>query len=140
MNARFWIVCGALVGALGVSFGAFGAHGLEGALRIEDPDQADPELVERQTRRMENFETAAQYQMYHAPALVLVGLVIGRRRSASAQVAGWCFLLGVALFSGMLYAWVFLQLTPLVMIVPIGGTAYIVGWLALAVAGWQLRE
>lgn len=136
MNSGAWIVCGALAGAIGVSLGAFGAHGLEQVIVQEQP--ADNVSVEDfstlQTRRLENFETATRYLMYHAPALVLVGLITAQRRSTAAQLAGWCFLLGAVVFSGLLYAWVFTQIRTLAMIVPIGGTGYIAGWIALAFA------
>lgn len=138
MDARVWIVLGGLLGGLGVVAGAFGAHGLESALK---PDEiqvvAEAGDWDRYERRLENFEVATRYQMYHAPALVLVGLLLGRRRSAALQLAGWLFLIGVVLFCGFLYAWVLTQVPWLVHVVPIGGSSLVLGWFALAAGGWS---
>ena len=125
-----------MAGAIGVSLGAFGAHGLEQVIQSEQPvaGVSADDFSARQARRLENFETATRYLMYHAPALVLVGLIARRRPSIPAQLAGMGFLLGAVLFSGLLYAWVFTQIRMLAMIVPIGGTGYILGWIALAFA------
>jgi uncharacterized membrane protein YgdD (TMEM256/DUF423 family) len=134
MNATTWMMLGAICGALGVSLGAFGAHGLEQALTV---DAADAEAVALRAKRLDNYEVATRYLMYHAPALVIVGLITSRKRSKALQVAGWGFLAGAILFSGCLYGWVFTQITPLVHVVPIGGTGFIIGWIALAVAAWK---
>ena len=71
--------------------------------------------------------------MFHSLGLILVGIlgVVGRG-GKSIQVAGWAMLLGIILFSGMLYAWVLNGSTALVMIVPLGGSLMILGWLVLA--------
>lgn len=120
VNGQVWIASGAVLAALAVGAGAFGAHGLRDYL-----------AANVQTA---NFETAVRYQMYHALALVLVGLLAGRQSSAALAVSGICFLLGTLIFSGLLYALVFTGLRWLGAIVPIGGTLLIVGWLALAAA------
>jgi len=134
MNATTWMMLGAICGALGVSLGAFGAHGLDAALAV---DSADVTAVELREKRLDNYEVATKYLMYHAPALIVVGMIASRKRSKALTVAGWGFLAGAILFSGCLYAWVFTQITPLVHVVPIGGTGYIIGWIALAVAAWS---
>ena len=113
-TGKTWVALGAALAGLGVVAGAFGAHGLEGRL---SPQQ------------LETFEVAVRYQMYHALALVLVGILAGR---ASRAVAGILFLAGIALFSGCLYAWVFTGIKTFALIVPIGGAAFILGWFALA--------
>ena len=116
MSARAWIVCGALVGGAGVALGAIGAHVLEE--RLESfPNGKGPAT----------YETAVRYQMYHAAALALAGFVMLRRRSRAAGIAGWCFLFGTLLFSGMLYAWLLGGPTWLVHVVPFGGLAMIAG-------------
>ena len=97
MSSALWLRAGAVLGGLAVAAGAFGAHGLRGQL-----------LSGRITERMlENFETAARYQMYHALALVAVGLVAARLGEASSRgainLAGWAFLVGTLIFSGTLY-------------------------------------
>ena len=120
MSGTAWIRVGALLGGLGVVAGAFGAHGLEGKL---------------DSRSLETFETAAKYQMYHAPALLAVGLLaLHGRRGRLLGLAGWSFLLGVLIFSGTLYALAFTGLRWLGAITPIGGLGLIAGWLGLAIA------
>jgi len=128
MNPRFWIACGGIVGALGVSLGAFGAHGLED--RLAALGFSSEEIL----RRGELFATAARYQMYHAPMIVVAGLLLSWGRSRIAAAAGWCYLGGVAIFSGLLYAMVFASRAYdwLGAIVPIGGTLLIAGWILLA--------
>jgi len=116
---------GAISGALAVAAGAFGAH----ALRA----QLEPRLLEV-------FETAARYQMYHALAIMLVGgWIASCGATASGQVrlvyvSGWAFVAGTCLFSGSLYAMAFSGIRALGAITPLGGVAFIVGWLLLAVA------
>jgi uncharacterized membrane protein YgdD (TMEM256/DUF423 family) len=110
---------------LGVVAGAFGAHGLEGLVK-------DGKLTERQ---FDVFEIAVRYQMYHAFALAIVGLLaakIGGSKLLSA--AGWAFLLGTLIFSGSLYAFSLSDVGIFGAIAPIGGTALIVGWALLAAA------
>ena len=126
MPGRIWIVCGALLGALAVSAGAFGAHALKGAKDSDGNDRYN-------FKQLENFETASRYLMYHALALLAVGM-LPMGDSPCRCIAGGAFLLGAVLFCGGLYAWVFTQTKTFAMIVPFGGGAFIVGWIALAVA------
>jgi uncharacterized membrane protein YgdD (TMEM256/DUF423 family) len=121
MSGWIWIRIGAILGGLAVAAGAFGAHGLR--------DRLD-------ARNLEIFETASRYQMYHALALVAVGLLAapGDVRSTSIQVAGWGFLIGTIVFSGSLYALALTDQRWLGAITPIGGVAFLVGWVALAAA------
>lgn len=114
MNARF---VGAVSGLLAVVAGAFGAHALR--------DQLDP-------ARLVVFETAARYQMFHALALVGVGLWRGQRDAPGLLAAAWAFTLGTVLFAGSLYAIAFTGVRALGAITPFGGLAFVVGWLALA--------
>ncbi len=110
-----------------------------GAGQAQSPQQmieaAPPEVQANLRKRLENFETAVRYQMWHTLALVGVAAVAAHRRSTAANVAGFCFLLGIALFCGMLYFWAFGGPQFLVHIVPFGGVSFIVGWLALAFSG-----
>jgi uncharacterized membrane protein YgdD (TMEM256/DUF423 family) len=120
MTGTTWIRLGAILGGLGVIAGAFGAHGLKESMN---------------ERSLEVFETAARYQMYHALALLAVGLLALHGRSgASLTLAGWSFLVGTLIFSGTLYALALSGIRWLGAITPIGGVALIVGWFALAVA------
>ena len=125
-----WIFLGAVSAALAVGLGAFGAHGLDGVL--SERHSADPDLL---ARRMDNWKTAALYQMHHSIGLILVGLVSLVRPRKWLTIAGWCFLVGILLFSVLLYALVLSEVRVLGAIVPLGGIAFIVGWVALAIGG-----
>lgn len=125
MRAMTWVRIGAISGALAVGAGAFGAHVLES--RLDEKAQ-------------KTFETAARYQMYHALALVCVGLWAGGivpRRIVG--VAGWGFLVGSLLFSGSLYGLALGGPKILGMITPFGGLAFIAGWIALALGAGPVR-
>jgi uncharacterized membrane protein YgdD (TMEM256/DUF423 family) len=113
-----WITVGAVLGFLAVALGAFGAHALRERLTAEEQAL---------------WKTAADYHLAHALALVLVG-VLGWRTRAT-RVAGVGFLLGVVLFSGSLYAMALGAPRWLGAITPLGGTAFLVAWLALAITG-----
>jgi len=112
---------GALFALLSVAAGAFGAHGLRATL---------------EPRMLEIFATAAQYQMYHALALIVVGMLL---RSCDYKprlllVAGWSFIVGILVFSGSLYCLAVFNSPRLGMITPIGGLSFMLGWAALFVA------
>jgi uncharacterized membrane protein YgdD (TMEM256/DUF423 family) len=119
MTGSTWLRLGAVFGFLSVVCGAFAAHGLK--------DQLDE-------RGLALFETAARYQMYHALALVAVGLIAGGSRSSrSLCLAGYSFLAGILVFSGSLYALALSGVRWLGAITPFGGVLFLVGWAALAV-------
>jgi uncharacterized membrane protein YgdD (TMEM256/DUF423 family) len=126
VTGRISIFCGAGLGGLAVVLGAFGAHGLEGFL-VENQQAA-------------NYETAVRYQMYHALALVLVGIVAERRPTTSLRLAGWCFVGGVVLFCGALYGVALARISQLGMVAPVGGALLIAGWSALAVSALRRAE
>jgi uncharacterized membrane protein YgdD (TMEM256/DUF423 family) len=117
-----WIALGALNAAIAVAAGAFGAHGLRERL---------------DARALEVFETGARYQMYHAFALIAVGLVAGSSVARGAQLAGWLFQIGIALFCGSLYALSLSGIKTLGAITPLGGLAFLVGWLWFAWTAWR---
>jgi uncharacterized membrane protein YgdD (TMEM256/DUF423 family) len=126
MTGKIWLLMGSVLAGLGVALGAFGAHGLK-------------KLVAPET--VGTFQTGVQYQMYHAFALVIVGLLAERiGASGSLTGAGWCFLIGILLFSGSLYALVGLKaaqkagLGGIGIITPVGGLFFIAGWVLLALA------
>jgi uncharacterized membrane protein YgdD (TMEM256/DUF423 family) len=116
---RTFLLVGAVGAFLAVTLGAFGAHGLRGRL--------SPEMLAV-------FETGVRYHMYHALALILVALVMGRMSGWLIQTAGWCFVAGIVLFSGSLYALALSGVTILGAVTPIGGLAFLVGWACLAFA------
>lgn len=130
---RWWLVSGAILGSLAVACGAFGAHGLEIQLKKDGSFGADDQ------RLMEVWDTAAQYQMYHALALLALGLVGMWRRSKAIFIAGAAMTLGTVIFSGCLYALVLSGQKWLGGIVPIGGALMIAGWIALAVGVSRLK-
>jgi uncharacterized membrane protein YgdD (TMEM256/DUF423 family) len=124
MPAKFWIMLGAVMAGLAVAIGAMGAHVLEKRL---------DEL------QLKSLETAVRYQMFHAVALVLVGLLALQKPEGSWNWPGGLFLAGCVLFSGGIYGWLATGIRLLVHIVPIGGTTWIVGWITLAVMAARLR-
>ena len=128
MSPFRWIAIGAILGAIGVAFGAFGAHWLPGILEKLG-------YINEVARRTANHETAVRYQMWHALAIVLVGVMLTTRPNSWLVASGWAFLVGVLLFSGMLYALVLTgpNFRWLGAVVPIGGLSLIVGWLLLAI-------
>lgn len=117
---RQWIVLGSLSACLAVAAGAFGAHALKGSFGPE---------------ALVTWETAARYQMYHALAMLAVGLAAQALRTTSLRVAGLLFLVGTLVFSGSLYALVLTGERWLGAITPIGGLALMAGWLAF---GWAV--
>lgn len=114
---RLFLFLGTLSAAIAVAAGALGAHALQSAL-------APPQLAA--------FETAARYQMYHALAMCTAAWVIGRFRGRAATLAGTLFALGTLLFCGGLYLHSLAGLRAAAMVVPVGGAAFIAGWLCLA--------
>ncbi len=120
VNFLFW---GCLLAATAVALGAFGAHGFKNILTT--------------TGKAEVFETATRYHFYHS--LGLVGIGLWQKSNASREVAnrnlvyaGWLFLVGILFFSGALYVLALTGFTKLGMVAPLGGLAFIVGWLLCA--------
>lgn len=118
------VALGAGLAGLGVAVGAFGAHGLQG--------RVTPEMLAV-------FEVGVRYQMYHALALVLLGLFAGRGPSPvpievppGVGPAVYLFLAGIVLFSGSLYALVLTGTRWLGAITPFGGLSFLAGWVMFA--------
>ena len=136
---KVWLVLGATLGLLGVVLGSFGAHGLERHLESHRP--ADQPLTEAQLAdKLLDWDTGTRYQMYHALALLAVGILAARRCGAAIHLTGAAFTLGTLLFSGCLYAYVLGGPRWLVHAVPIGGLLMIVGWICLVVAAFRHKE
>ncbi len=112
----------AALGALAVALGAFGAHSLKQYVPVET---------------ISTFETGVRYQFYHVFALLLAGVLWERFPGKWMRYAGYCFLIGILLFSGSLYLLTFLKatntigLTGLGIITPFGGVFFIGGWICL---------
>jgi uncharacterized membrane protein YgdD (TMEM256/DUF423 family) len=135
MNGRWAIFWGALLAAAAVGLGAYAAHGLEDQIVFlgHEADLAG---------RLDWFETAAKYHMYHALALILTGVIAERREAAKVLgFAGILFVLGILLFSGSLYAMTLLTSNWkwLGAITPLGGLSFILGWILLAVGARKSR-
>ncbi len=109
---------------LSVLCGAFGAHVLRN--RIEGV-------------RLEDFHIAAQYQMYHALGLILIGILADRLgNSRNVVTAGWVLFAGIVCFCGSLYAFALTGNKVFGALAPIGGLCFMVGWLLLAAAVFKL--
>jgi uncharacterized membrane protein YgdD (TMEM256/DUF423 family) len=124
--AQWFLAIAALLGGTSVALGAFGSHALR----------------ERLTERaLEIFETGNRYQMYHALALLLVGVLLSRAEFTQGwlTVSGWSFVVGVLIFSGSLYALSLSGVKWLGAIAPLGGLAFIVGWGCLAIASFGYK-
>ena len=123
---RIFLAIAAISGGLSVAAGAFASHALR------------EKLTER---ALEIFETAARYQMYHAIALLLVALLLSSVElpQPSLVAAGWAFIIGIAIFSGSLYALSLTNIKVLGAITPLGGAAFLVGWGCLAYAALSFK-
>ena len=109
---------GAIVAAVGVALGAFGAHGLRASVTPE---------------RLAVFETGVRYHLVHALAIVAAAWAAqAAPQSAGPRWAGACFVAGVLIFSGSLYVLVLTGVTAWGAVTPFGGLAFIAGWIALA--------
>lgn len=120
---KIFFIIGSLLASLSVSLGAFAAHG------------ATKFMTEKQ---LEWMDKAARYNMYHALALFVVAWALTQYPAQSNLLkwAGWSFVAGVAFFSGSLYIMSFSSLR-LGYITPLGGVAFVLGWVLLAIAAWK---
>ncbi len=119
---RFFLVAAGLLGAVGVAAGAYASHGLTS-------------LVD-EVKLIDYFELAALYQIVHAVALLGLALAASYRPlHLGAVVAGLLFTTGVLLFSGSLYLRVLTGVADWGRFTPLGGSAFILGWLVIAVTG-----
>ena len=112
---------GALNAFLAVAAGAFGAHGLK--------SRVSPEALV-------TFETGARYHMYHSLALFAVAWLVSRGGAGVklAGFGGWAFLIGIVLFSGSLYGYSLTGVRSLAIVTPLGGLAFLVGWILVAIS------
>jgi uncharacterized membrane protein YgdD (TMEM256/DUF423 family) len=122
---RTFFIIGVIFAGLAVALGAFGAHGLSSRLSPE---------------RLETFETGARYQMYHALALLAVAWALANWPQVEKLLSagGWLFVVGNVLFSGSLFLLSVTGFRWLGAITPLGGVAYVVGWLCLLLAGMRV--
>ncbi|WP_100332524.1 DUF423 domain-containing protein [Bacillus xiapuensis] len=121
---KTFIIIGAINAFLSVALGAFGAHGLEGKVA---------------PKYLDIWKTGVQYQMFHAAGLMIVGLLMGQiPASAFLTWSGWLMLIGIILFSGSLYILTLTQISVLGAITPLGGVAFLAGWVLLVLAVLKL--
>lgn len=110
---------------LSVSAGAFGAHALENYFSLY------PELEK-------TYETAVQYLTIHGLALFIVAWISGSKNTGYSKWAGILFIIGIILFSGSLFLLVFTRIPLFGAITPIGGIAFLLGWITLAYTAWRM--
>ena len=120
---RVFLMLAAFFGFTGVALGAFAAHGLKGRLSEQ---------------YLAIFHTGVTYQLIHTLALVGVALLATQIQSRLVTGAGIAFALGIVLFSGSLYLLTLSGIGQLGLITPIGGLAFLIGWLCLGLAAWRL--
>src|SRR5207237_1415126 len=117
MRSHTIIALGAVSGFISVAAGAFGAHALKARLSAD---------------LLATFEVGARYQMYHALALVLVGVLCVSRGNTAGEAYGASaalFVAGTALFSGSLYALALSGQRWFGAVTPLGGFCFLLGWL-----------
>ena len=119
---KLWVIIGALNGFLAVALGAIGAHAVKG--------DADMQAT---------FLTANRYHMWHALALVLIGLAGQHLPPTGTMITGICLTAGMVLFSGTLYVLGTTGARPPFPVAPIGGVLLMVGWVAFAISAWMGR-
>jgi uncharacterized membrane protein YgdD (TMEM256/DUF423 family) len=119
---RILLVLGALSAFIGVAAGAFGAHWLKSRISVE---------------MLSIFEVGVRYQMYHAFALIAAAWVQSKWPSKLVVTGGWLFAIGTILFSGSLYLLSVSGMKWLGAITPLGGLAFLAGWICLAWAAWR---
>ena len=119
---RLFFALGSLAAFLAVGLGAFGAHALKQRLT--------PDLLAI-------FEVGVRNQVYHALALLAVAWAASRWPGPWVHAAGWLFLAGIVVFSGSLYVLSLTGMRWLGAITPLGGLAFLTGWLCLAWGAWR---
>jgi len=117
---QLFAASGALLGGLSVIAGAFGSHFLKARLH--------PDLLSA-------LETGVRYQMYHA--LALFAVVWACSRWPLVQPSGWFFIAGSVIFCGSLYALAVTGARSWGAVTPVGGAAFIIGWLLFLRGIWR---
>ncbi|GGM32955.1 UPF0382 membrane protein YwdK [Paraliobacillus quinghaiensis] len=116
---KLFLLIAFLNGFIAVALGAFGAHGLEGKIT---------------EKAIKTWEKAVQYQMFHTVALLATAFLAAKYQVTSISLAGWFFFAGIILFSGSLYIYSTTAIKTFAMITPIGGFAFLIGWVLLGYA------
>jgi len=126
MRQKTILLIASLLGGLSVAIGAFGAHGLRETLEASG--------------RTGTFETAVEYQFYHALALLAIGALMGNIHHKLIEWAAYAILCGIFLFSGSLYAISLAHVPSLGAITPLGGLFFIAGWTMLAAGVYRAKR
>ncbi len=123
MDKIFFII-GSFFAGSGVVAGAFGAHGLKKIISSE---------------LLDTWEKSVRYQMYHALALLVIAWALAQwpSQAKTLTLGGWLFVGGIVLFSGSLYLLVLSSVKWFGSITPLGGVAFVAGWLCLILASWR---
>ncbi|AZE51760.1 putative regulator [Pseudomonas chlororaphis] len=121
---RGFLMLAAFFGFTGVALGAFAAHGLKNRLSAE---------------YLAIFHTGVTYQLVHALALLGVALLATQIPGRLVTWAGASFAIGILLFSGSLYLLTLTGFGKLGIVTPLGGLAFLIGWLCLGLAAWRLQ-
>jgi uncharacterized membrane protein YgdD (TMEM256/DUF423 family) len=125
---RKFIAIGALLAGIAVVLGAFAAHSLKAILTAES---------------LAVFETGVRYQMYHAFAIIIAGILYKENNSKPLLLAGKLFFLGILLFSGSLYLLTAIKAMQannflwVGAVTPLGGVAFIIGWFLVCKTFWR---
>jgi uncharacterized membrane protein YgdD (TMEM256/DUF423 family) len=124
LRVNTWLVIAAVNGGLAVAAGAFAAHGLSERLGAH---------------ALATFETGARYHMYHALAMGLAAIGLRGRAAGAARWSASLFLAGIVLFCGSLYLLALTGQPALAFVTPLGGVAFLAGWVLLAVAAARIE-
>ncbi|ERG67434.1 MULTISPECIES: DUF423 domain-containing protein [Exiguobacterium] len=117
------LIIGAALMALGVAFGAFGAHALK--------ERLTPNMLA-------NWQTGVLYHMIHAIGIIALASVLMKVSISQFSTAGWLMFAGIIFFSGSLYVMALTGITKLGAVTPIGGVLFIAAWVFVIIGALKL--
>jgi uncharacterized membrane protein YgdD (TMEM256/DUF423 family) len=123
MKPAWLFLIGAVLMALGVGTGAFGAHALNDSVAASD---------------LEVFRTGVRYHLVHGLAILSTALLAAHGQDDMLRLAAIAFIAGIVLFSGSLYTLVLTGQRWLGAITPLGGVLFLIGWVCLAIGGYRI--
>lgn len=119
---KLFMLFGCVLSGSGVALGAFGAHGLRKVVSSE---------------MLSVYQTGVLYQLIHGIALLVVGLAWRQYGGGVINTAGWFLIIGTLLFSGSLYVLSMTSIRYIGLLTPLGGLAFIIGWVTLFIGIWR---
>lgn len=121
---KLFVFLGSIHMFLAIALGAFGAHGLTG--RVSE-------------KMIANWNTGAHYHLIHGLALIAIGILIAKTSGDCSYftVGGWLLFAGILLFSGSLYVLVLTGVKTWGAVTPLGGIAFLIGWICTAIGAWK---